>query len=112
MSDINPVVFLGTSLEDLRSFPDNPRREAGYQIDKLQRGDTPDSWKPVTVIGPGVHEIRLRDVTGQFRVLYVAKFAEAVYILHCFCKKVQKISKSDLDLAANRYRELVKERKT
>lgn len=112
MSDINPVVFLGTSLEDLRSFPDNPRREAGYQINKLQREDVPDSWKPVTVIGHGVQEIRLRDVTGQFRVLFVAKFAEAVYILHCFCKKSRKISKSDLDLATNRYRELVKERKT
>ncbi len=110
MSDINPVVFLGTSLEDLRAFPDNPRREAGYQIDKLQKGDIPDSWKPVTQIGPGVQEIRLRDVSGQFRVLYVAKFADAVYILHCFCKKTRRISKKDMELAANRYQELLKGR--
>ncbi|MCA1742402.1 MAG: type II toxin-antitoxin system RelE/ParE family toxin [Desulfovibrionales bacterium] len=112
MSDINPVVFIGTSLEDLRAFPGNPRREAGYQIDKLQRGDIPDSWKPVTVIGPGVQEIRLRDASGQFRVLYVAKFAEAVYILHCFCKKTQRIPRKDLELAANRYQELLKGRQS
>lgn len=111
MSSFKPVVFLGNSLEDLRAFPDDPRREAGYQIDVLQRGGTPDDFKPVAVVGSGVHEIRLRDGSGQFRVLYVAKFAEAIYILHCFQKKTRKISKKDLDLATKRYCELLKERK-
>jgi phage-related protein len=60
-------------------------------------------------IGTGVQEIRIRDVTGAFRVIYVAKFADAVYVLHCFRKTTQKTSKADLDLAAKRYRELTKE---
>ncbi|MFO7802725.1 MAG: type II toxin-antitoxin system RelE/ParE family toxin [Desulfovermiculus sp.] len=110
MSKVKPVVFLGSSLEDLRAFPVDARREAGYQIDKLQRGSSPESWKPVSTIGAGIQEIRIRDVSGQFRVLYVTKFAEAVYILHCFHKKTQKIPKKDLELAADRYRELLKER--
>lgn len=111
MSSFKQIIFLGNSLEDLRAFPDDLRREAGYQIDVLQRGGTPADFKPVSVVGSGVHEIRLRDCSGQFRVLYVAKFAEAIYILHCFPKKTQKISKRDLDLATQRYRELLKERK-
>ena len=110
MSGVKPVVFLGNSLEDLRAFPVDARREAGYQLDKVQRGGFPDSWKPVPPIGPGVQEIRISDVSGQFRVFYVAKFVEAIYILHCFHKKTQKIPKRAIDLAANRYCELLKER--
>ena len=112
MSKVKPVVFLGSSLEDLRAFPVDARREAGYQIDKVQRGGSPESLKPVPTIGAGVQEIRIRDISGQFRVFYVTKFAEAVYILHCFHKKTQKIPKKDLELVAGRYRELLKERKT
>lgn len=62
-------------------------------------------------IGQGVREIRIRDEFGLFRVIYVAKFANAVYVLHCFQKKTQKTSKADLDLVAKRYRDLVKELK-
>ena len=58
-------------------------------------------------IGQGVQEIRIRDVTGAFRVVYVAKFASAVYVLHCFQKKTQRTSKPDLELAERRYRELI-----
>jgi phage-related protein len=111
MSETKPVVFLGSSLEVLRALPVDARREAGYQIDKIQRGVSPDSWKPVPTIGAGVQEIRISDVSGQFRVFYVAKFTEAVYILHCFHKKTQKIPKKHLELAADRYRELLNERK-
>ena len=63
----------------------------------------------MAAIGRGVQEIRIRDAVGAFRVVYVAKFADTVYVLHCFQKKTQKTSKTDLDLAAQRYRELVKE---
>ena len=111
MSEVKPVVFIGSSLEDLRAFPVDARREAGYQIDRVQRGSAPESWKPVPTIGVGVKEIRIRDVSGQFRVIYIAKFAEAVYILHSFHKKAQKISRKDLELAISRYRELLQERK-
>src|SRR5882757_2484821 len=104
-----PVEFRGSSLDDLRAFPDSARNEAGHQIDLVQRGYQADDWKPMQTIGSGVQEIRIRDAAGAFRVIYVAKFADAVYVLHCFRKTTQKTSKADLDLAARRYRELTKE---
>lgn len=103
------VEFQGSALDDLRAFPIAARREAGHQIDRVQHGQEPDDWKPMPTIGQGVAEIRIRDAAGAFRVIYVAKFADAVYVLHCFQKKSQKTGKTDLDLAERRYRELVKE---
>jgi phage-related protein len=104
-----PLEFRGTALVDLRTFPPLARRDAGHQLDRVQNGYEPEDWKPMSVVGSGVQEIRIRDAAGAFRVLYVAKFAAAVYVLHCFQKKTQQTSKTDLDLAAKRYRELVKE---
>lgn len=85
------------------------RREAGYQLDQVQNGQEPDDWKPMNTVGQGVKEIRIRDAVGAFRVIYVAKFADAVYVLHCFQKKTEKTSKPDVDLAAKRYRDLLTE---
>jgi phage-related protein len=93
----------------LRAFPQAVRRAAGFQLDQVQRGREPDDWKPMSSIGPGVREIRVRDSAGAFRVLYVASFEDAVYVLHCFQKKTQKMRKSDMDLASRRYRDLMKE---
>jgi phage-related protein len=104
-----PIGFRGSALDDLRAFPLPARREAGYQLDRVQNGLDPHDWKPIGTIGAGVREIRIRDASGAFRVIYVAKFADAVYVLHCFPKKTEKTSKADLDLAARRYRELVGE---
>jgi phage-related protein len=109
MTDSKPVEFRGSALTDLRAFPQAARREAGYQLDQVQRGREPDDWKPMNVVGRGVKEIRIRDASGAFRVLYVAKFADAVYVLHCFQKKTQKTRKADMDLAGQRYRDLLKE---
>jgi len=109
MTAPKPVEFRGSALDDLRAFPAPVRREAGYQIDQVQHGQMPDDWKPMPTIGQGVREIRIRDATGAFCVVYVAKFADAVYGLHCFQKKTPKISKPDLELAASRYRDLLKE---
>lgn len=109
MQDIKPVEFRGSSLEDLRAFPLATRREAGHQIDRVQSGLEPDDWKPMVAVGPGVKEIRIRDAAGAFRVIYVAKFEDAVYVLHCFQKKTQKTAKADLDLAGKRYRDVLKE---
>jgi phage-related protein len=100
--------FCGGALEDLRAFPSSARRDAGYELDKVQNGRDPSDWKPMNAVGAGVREIRIRDASGAFRVLYVAKFAETVYVLHCFQKKSRATSKTDLDLAAKRYRDLVK----
>lgn len=101
--------FCGSALSDLRSFPIDARREAGYQLDKVQKGEDPTDWKPMTSVGKGVQEIRIRECSGAFRVLYVAKLADTVYVLHCFQKKTQKTSKLDLSLAAKRYDDLMKE---
>lgn len=109
VTDPKPVEFRGSALDDLRSFPLSARREAGHQIDQVQNGQEPDDWKPMATVGQGVREIRIRDADGAFRVMYVAKFADAVYVLHCFQKKTQKTSKTDLDLATKRYRDLLKE---
>ena len=103
------VVFRGSSLDDLRSFPASAMREAGYQIDRIQNGLLPDDFKPMTSMGSAVAEIRIWDEAGTFRVIYVAKFENAVYVLHCFQKKTQKTSKKDIDLAAKRYKDLIKE---
>jgi len=103
------IQFCGGALDDLRTFPSSARRDAGYVLDKVQNGRNPSDWKPMNTVGAGVREIRIRDASGAFQVLYVAKFAETVYVLHCFQKKSQTTSKIDLDLAAKRYRDLVKE---
>lgn len=110
VADAKPVEFRGSSLEDLRAFPLTARREAGHQLDLVQHGREPDDWKPMNTVGRGVKEIRIRDEAGAFRVLYVAKFADAVYVPHCFQKKTGKTSTADVELAAGRYRELLKER--
>jgi phage-related protein len=104
---MKPVSFIGNSLDAVRAFPDSARREAGFQIDRLQRGLDPDDWKPMSTIGAGVREIRVRDAAGAFRVIYVATLADAVYVLHAFAKKTQATSKRDFDLAAIRFRELM-----
>ncbi len=109
MSDPKPVEFRGSSLDDLRAFPLAARREAGHQLDQVQNGQDPDDWKPMNTVGQGVREVRIRDASGAFRIMYIAKFADAVYVLHCFQKKTEKTSKVDLDLAAKRYRDLLKE---
>ena len=70
----------------------------------VQSGRDPDDWKPISVIGPGAREIRVRDSSGAFRVIYVAKFEDAIYVLHAFQKKTQKTAVNDLDLAKERYR--------
>ena len=103
------VVFRGSSLDDLRSFPASAMREAGYQIDRIQNGLLPDDFKPMTSVGSAVAEIRIWDEAGKFRVIYVAKFEKAVYVLQCFQKKSQKTSKKDIDLATKRYKDLIKE---
>jgi phage-related protein len=103
---MKPVVFLGSSLLALRAFPDQARRDAGFQLDRVQRGLDPDNWKLMQTIGPGVREIRVRDASGAFRVVYVATFAEAIYVLHAFTKKTQRTALRDLALAQSWFREL------
>lgn len=103
-----PVEFCGDSLKALRDFPWHAKREAGYQLHRVQLGLEPDDWKPLPSVGAGVREIRIHDVAGAFRVIYVAKLEDAVYVLHCFHKKAQATARSDIELARLRYRTLGK----
>jgi len=105
-----PVVWLDDSRKRVREFPHSARQRAGFELWEVQQGSDPSDWKPMPSVGPGVREIRIH-VDGEFRVLYVAKFDEAVYVLHAFAKKSRRTPKSDIDLANARYRALVNERK-
>lgn len=100
------INFLGDSLNVIRQFPDDMRRKAGYQLDRIQHGDTPDDWKPMPSIGSGVNEIRLHGANRGFRVVYIAKLEDFIYVLHAFEKKSQKTSQADLELARKRFNEL------
>jgi phage-related protein len=104
---VKPIAFLGGSLDDLRGFPADARREAGYQLDRVQRGLDPDDWRPMPSIGAGVREIRVREAAGVFRMIYVATFADVVYVLHAFQKKTPQTAKRDVDMAASRLREQI-----
>lgn len=108
---MKPVAFCGDSIDALRDFPEGAKREAGYQIDKVQHGEEPDDWKSMTSIGGGVKEIRIWDEAGAFRVIYLAKLADAVYVLHCFQKKTQQTSERDIRLARKRFKELTEAQK-
>lgn len=106
---MKPIEFLGTSLDDLRAFPPTAMREAGHQLDKVQHGFAPDDAKGMSSIGPGVAELRIWDGAGTFRVVYIAKLADAIYVLHCFQKKTQQTAKRDIDLARKRLKDLMKD---
>lgn len=104
------IRWAGSAYDDLLAFPTEPRQQAGYQLSKVQAGLEPDNWKPFDDIGSGTREIRIREACGAFRVMYVAKFEEAVYVLHCFQKKTQVTSQQDKRIAQARYRGIVNTR--
>ena len=103
---LKPVVWVGSSLEDLRAFPDVARQRAGYNLHLVQLGRDPADWKPMTSVGPGVLELRIRTERAH-RVFYVARFAEAIYVLHAFEKKSRKTAKSDIARGQARLREVL-----
>lgn len=108
-----PLAWAGSSYKDLtddKIFPLEARKAAGTQLRKVQRGVEPDDWEPFDEVGTGTKEIRIKLPDGAFRVMYVAKFPEAVYVLHCFKKKTQKTSQKDKDLTKQRYKAVIHER--
>ena len=105
-----PLFWLGSSRNDLKAFPPDARRVAGFQLRRVQQGLEPNDWKPMPTVGPGVREIRIH--TGlEHRVFYVAKFTEGVYVAHAFEKRTRKTPKQDLELARDRFRALVMKRR-
>ncbi len=111
LRSMKPVRFLGDSLKCLRDFPEDARHDAGYQLDKVQRGGQPDDFKPMPSIGNGVEEIRVWDDSGTYRVIYTARLADEVFVLHAFQKKTQATAKRDIDIAKERFVQLMRGRK-
>lgn len=97
------VTFCGTSLPDLRTFPSSARKKAGRQLERVQNGMMPVDWRPMPEIGMGVVEIRIADISGAFRVIYLAKLKGKIVVLHCFQKKTERTEPADLALARKRY---------
>ena len=102
---MKPLKFIGSSEDDLADFPRDVKQVAGFQLYRVQAGLMPSDWKPMLNVGAGAYEIRVH-VLGEWRVIYVAKFADAVYVLHAFQKKTQHTRKEDLDIATARYKQL------
>src|SRR6476646_8096361 len=98
-----PIFWIGSSRRDLRDFPDEARRRVGFELRAVQRGEEPSNFKPMPTIGPGVYEIRIQ-TGGAFRVFYLTKFDEGVYVLHAFQKKTQKTSKQDITIGRQRFK--------
>lgn len=98
---IKPLVWVGSSRVDIQAFPEGARRALGYQLFTLQSGGTPRDWKPMTSVGPGVAELRVR-AGGAYRLLFLARFKDCVYVLHVFRKKSRKTASLDLQLGRAR----------
>ena len=111
MCDEKTIRWVGSSYDDLPAFPKDARKEAGFELGKVQAGLEPANWKPFDDVGSGTREVRIRDTSGAYRVMYLAKFEEAVYVLHCFQKKTQVTSKQDKAIAEARYRAVINSRR-
>src|SRR5437016_3367500 len=105
-----PVSWIGSARSELKTFPDRARNEAGYDLFRVQSGGQPRDFKPMPGIGAGVYEIRIHE-EGEHRVLYLAKFPEAVYVLHAFEKRTRKTSHHDLKIGQRRFAQVLATRK-
>ncbi len=112
MGKEKPIYWVGSSYKDLLSFPVEARQEAGYQLHRVQNGLNPEDWKPFQTIGSGVNEIRINDGGNTFRVIYIAKFTEKIYVLHSFQKKSQKTRLKDIEIAKVRFNAILQEEKS
>lgn len=104
------VEFCGDSLQRIQQFPASAKSIAGHELNEVQEGREPSDYRPMPQIGRGVYEIRIRVEEGIFRTIYIAKFEEAVYVLHAFQKKTQQTPKRDIDLAKARLKQLIQNR--
>jgi phage-related protein len=103
--ELKPIRWLGTTRDDIREQGRAIRYELGQQLLRVQMGLMPNNYKPMSTVGPGADEIRVRDADGVARLMYVAKFHETICILHVFTKKTQRTPKTDIEIAKKRYRE-------
>ena len=105
---MKPIRFLGDSLKAIREFPKDARQDAGYQLEKVQDNKAPNDFKAMPSIGRGVEEIRIWDESGTYRVIYTARLKDYVYVLHAFQKKTQATSKRDIEIARQRFNDLMR----
>jgi phage-related protein len=105
---VKPVIWMGGSREDVKRLPEGAQDSLGFELYRVQYGFDPRDWKPMNSVGPGVKEVRVRDEAGIFRMVYLATRPEGVYVLHCFQKKTQRTSRSDLELAMKRFKLIVR----
>jgi phage-related protein len=99
---------MGSSYDDIKDFPKGARRQAGSDLNSIRAGLPPKGWKSFPTVGPGTAEIRIKDEGNQYRVFYVAKFDDGIFVLHCFSKTTQKTSQHDIDVGKSRYKALRK----
>lgn len=104
------IEFLGNSLKELQKFPERARRRAGFELRRVQQGLEPADCKPMRTIGSGVQELRIWEGEGTFRVIYIARLKDAVYVLHAFEKKTQATAQRDIDLARERLKSICQQR--
>jgi len=104
-----PIYWVGASYKDLLAFPNEAKQEAGYQLHRVQNGLDPENWKPFDIVGSGVKEIRISEDGNAFRIIYLAKFSEKIYVLHSFHKKTQKTRSKDINIAKIRYNAIANE---
>ena len=107
---MKPIIWLGASRDEIRNFNDAGRRDTGFELYQVQQGLEPTDWKPMPTVAPGVREMRIHD-RKEYRVLYVARFTEAVYVLHAFVKKTQQTPQRDIELARARFLQLLEARR-
>ena len=100
--------FQDSSFDDIRDFPIEAQRQVGYQLDNIQNGFEPTDCKSMLSVGKGVREIRAKDQTGAYRVIYVARLEDGIYVLTAFQKKQQKTPKQEIDKAKRHYSELMR----
>jgi phage-related protein len=104
-----PIEWIGSTKKDLTDLPDDARRKAGFELRSIQQGDLASDFKPMSIVGKGVEEIRIR-TDDTYRIFYVARFEEAVYVLHVFQKKTQKTARSDIEIGQQRYKQMIQQR--
>jgi phage-related protein len=107
---LRPLVWMGDSRKNIRSFPDEVRAAVGYALQLVQAGETPQEAKPLKGISGGVYEIIKRYDTDTYRAVYTVKIRERIYVLHAFQKKSKqgiKTPQSDIDLIKQRYKDAI-----
>jgi phage-related protein len=109
--DDKEITWIGSSRDDISSFPDEAKKKAGFQLRRVQQGKIPTDFKPMPTVGEGVQEIRIR-TEDAYRIFYVARFKEAIYVLHAFQKKTQKTSKQDIHIGQQRFQQIIEHRKS